>query len=104
MDKKTIASESQQVIRSFELLQSVASETDDPSKPGITEVEDQLGRFNIFARNVGVFADGHASLDYRLRQSDDAQEVAQRLLRSLQWFLHRGACLHAQVTAAMMAY
>lgn len=96
MERKTIAAESKIVVELFETLQGVTPDTDeDSTKPAFTEVEDQYGRFNIFARNVGTFADGHASLDYRLRNSEDAQEVTRRLLESLQWFLRRGTfCWH----------
>lgn len=37
--------------------------------------EDQQGRFQIWAANIGVFARGHASLDYRLRDTPDILEL-----------------------------
>ncbi|PMD49854.1 uncharacterized protein K444DRAFT_622465 [Hyaloscypha bicolor E] len=33
--------------------------------------EEQMARFSIWAANLGVFARGHASADYRLRDSDE---------------------------------
>jgi hypothetical protein len=33
--------------------------------------EDQLARFNIWTANLGVFENGHASVDYRLRDHPD---------------------------------
>jgi hypothetical protein len=33
--------------------------------------EDQLARFNIWIENLGVFENGHASVDYRLRDHPD---------------------------------
>lgn len=94
MERVTIATESENVISLFGLLRNLTPETNDPTH----DVEDQLGRFNIFARNLGIFADGHGSLDWRLRESEDAQEVTLRLLRSLQWFLRRGRmCFHPHI-------
>ena len=33
--------------------------------------EDQLARFKIWIANLGVFENGHASIDYRLRDHPD---------------------------------
>jgi hypothetical protein len=37
--------------------------------------QDQLTRFNIWVNNIGVFARGHASLDYRLRDAPDILDL-----------------------------
>lgn len=86
MEKVKIKDESNYIISRFVLLRNLAPETNNPAH----DVEDQLGRFNIFARNLGIFAEGHGSLDWRLRESEDAQEVTLQLLHSLRWFLDRG--------------
>lgn len=88
MEEGTIKSEADVAVKLFETLKTLTPEKDDLSHRD--EVDDQFGRFNIVTRNIGIFAFGHASLDHRLRQSDDAREVTLRLLRSLQWFLRRG--------------
>lgn len=54
------------------------------------KAEDQLARFEIWAANIGVFADGHASLDHRLRDSTDARNLMKTFLESLKDFLLRG--------------
>ncbi|KAL4781274.1 hypothetical protein BJX76DRAFT_335882 [Aspergillus varians] len=46
-------------------------------------IEDQLGRFSIWAHNIGVFAPTRGSLDYRLRDASDIQRLMRRLLRTL---------------------
>lgn len=46
-------------------------------------VEDQLGRFSIWAANIGVFAPFRASLDYRLHGVADVQRLVRGLLRTL---------------------
>ena len=46
------------------------------------DLENQLGRFKIWAGNIGVFAAGNASIDFRLRNDQDVKEViVQMLLR-----------------------
>ncbi|KAK0122810.1 hypothetical protein ONS96_009843 [Cadophora gregata f. sp. sojae] len=51
--------------------------------------EEQLARFSIWAANIGIFADGHASLDYRLRDSWEAKKLMLDLLGSLKNYLRR---------------
>ncbi|KAF2230784.1 hypothetical protein EV356DRAFT_324935 [Viridothelium virens] len=51
--------------------------------------EDQRARFEMWAGNIGAFADGHASLDYRLRDTEDARELMVEFLRTLWDFLRR---------------
>ena len=48
-----------------------------------TDLENQLGRFKIWAGNIGVFAAGNASLDFRLRNDPDVREVVLRMLTRL---------------------
>lgn len=52
--------------------------------------EDQLARFNIWSANIGVFAEAHASLDYRVRSSIKVKTMMIRLLQSLQRKLQFG--------------
>lgn len=46
-------------------------------------LENQLGRFKIWAGNIGVFAAGNASTDYRLRQDQDVKDVMIQMLARL---------------------
>ncbi|KAK6538432.1 hypothetical protein TWF694_010017 [Orbilia ellipsospora] len=46
-------------------------------------IETQLGRLNIWANNIGVFAVENASLDHRLRKSRDIKLLIIRLLKTL---------------------
>lgn len=52
--------------------------------------EDQRARFEIWSSNIGIYADGHASLDYRLRDSWEAKRLMLDLLCSLKNYLRRG--------------
>ncbi|OCL13226.1 hypothetical protein AOQ84DRAFT_416491 [Glonium stellatum] len=64
-----------------------ASEEDnhcnDGEAPIASLVENQLGRFNIWTSNIGVFATLKLSLDYRLRDASDIRDLVLRLLDSL---------------------
>ncbi|KAL1967098.1 hypothetical protein VTN77DRAFT_3622 [Rasamsonia byssochlamydoides] len=60
-----------------------------PSARSFDTVETQNARFNIWAANLGVFADLHASLDYRLRYSPEIRTMVLRLLDVLHRNLQR---------------
>lgn len=55
---------------------------------------DQLGRFQIWSANLGVFADVHASLDYRLREVSDVQNLIIQLLTSVEDGLRQCKCVY----------
>ncbi|KAL4881690.1 hypothetical protein BJY04DRAFT_56397 [Aspergillus karnatakaensis] len=46
-------------------------------------LEDQRGRFSIWASNTGAFAPRRASLDHRLRMAPDVQRLVRGLLQAL---------------------
>lgn len=52
---------------------------DDPLVIGV-ELQDEMGRFNLWAGNIGVFAPFQASLDFRLI---DVPEIRSQFLRQL---------------------
>jgi hypothetical protein len=52
--------------------------------------EDQLGNFNLWAYNIGAFATTRASLDSRLRESENTRETLLQLLEALQMNLAYG--------------
>lgn len=52
--------------------------------------DEQLARYEIWASNIGVFADGHAALDYRVRDSEDARQLMIKFLGTLWEFLQGG--------------
>lgn len=51
--------------------------------PHWTSLLDQLGRFRIWCSNIGVFAELHASLDYRLRDVSYIRDLIVQLLASI---------------------
>ena len=46
-------------------------------------IEDQSARFRIWAANLGVFATGHATADYRLRDNDELRNLILQLLSAI---------------------
>lgn len=57
-----------------------------------TVVEEQQARFNIWAANIGVFANPEASLDYRLSESPEILRMIGQLLDLIYRNLERGTC------------
>jgi hypothetical protein len=82
----TIASHAWACTIRFNALVSQASQT----SPAF---EDQLARFNIWAGSIGVFAEAHASLDYRVRNSPKVNAMMMRLLQALKRKLQYGEYL-----------
>lgn len=46
-------------------------------------IEDEFARFSIWTSNVGIFASGRASMDYRLRMEPNIQRLVLGLLEVL---------------------
>jgi hypothetical protein len=82
-------------IDQFKLLIEISAELDPTSDDfkgtyGTSWIEEQYVRFKIWAGNIGAFAEGHASLDYRLRDSLSTQKFMLQFLIALADFVHRG--------------
>jgi hypothetical protein len=60
-------------------------------------LDNQAGRFRILASNLGIFASGHASLDYRLRDSPYVTNLMISQLLGLQRHLHNGKYIHVEL-------
>ena len=46
-------------------------------------MEEQQARFKLWAANLGVFASGQVSIDYRLKDNSDLQDLVLQLLDAL---------------------
>jgi hypothetical protein len=93
MDETAIRKRASAVCKSFAALIFICPASDETRKAKTINVEDQQARFRIWAGNIGVDAEGHASLDYRLRDSPQAHSLMLELLESLQSHLQRGGLL-----------
>jgi hypothetical protein len=94
----TIVEHAERCIGQFDTLLHVGDEAQSSSKAAQIKinkvrVEDQFARFRMWAGNIGVFAQDHASLDYRLRESTKGKSVMLGLLETLCEFLQSGTIL-----------
>jgi hypothetical protein len=53
-------------------------------------VDDELGRFRVWARNIGAMATGTASMDYRVGTASYIRQNVQSLLEDLKQSLIEG--------------
>lgn len=58
------------------------------------EIEDELGRFRLWASNIGALSAGKASLDYRLRDAEYLFQNVKSLLQNLKESLSKGFIAH----------
>ena len=76
-------------------LSSIVSEDRDTSviDPAIY-IQDECGRFKVWAENVGAHRTGHLSLDYRLREATRVKQLVVELLKDLTTALQDGLLLY----------
>jgi hypothetical protein len=95
MSSQSLRSRARECCDQFQLLLSIGEEIGSVNEAednihDVMRVEDQFARFKMWGANIGVFAEGHASLDYRLRDSDETKHFMLDFLVSLSEFIHRG--------------
>lgn len=88
----TIASSVSDCLRSFEDFVFQIRHTDAEASNLIesSEVIDELGRFRVWAGNIGAHRKGLSSLDYRLRDASHIKSKVQSLLCNLDDAIQRG--------------
>lgn len=87
-----ISSVTRKCARSFQDLVQKLRLSDgeyDPQFP-LTDAEEDLGRFNLWATNLGAHHTSSRSLDYRLQNAPDVRDHVLRLLRDLYQLLLDG--------------
>ncbi|KAF2502331.1 hypothetical protein BU16DRAFT_612008 [Lophium mytilinum] len=101
MDKRTLETQASACVVLFNRLKTLLSEDAPHEKAAlISALDDQHGRFNIWAGNIGVFAAGHASLDHRLREEHQPKLLVKGLLDGLQDHLQRATYIHQSAYGA----
>jgi len=90
-------------VRAFQNLTNALSITQGKWAASIDgeALEDEIGRFRVWAGNLGALQKGHSSLDYRLRDSPVLSNNALKLLHELEHNLNE-AC--AVVAGARLPY
>jgi hypothetical protein len=76
--------------RNFVKLKEILELTDGNLEVSSRDIEDELGRFRMWASNIGAIKIGKASLDYRLREAEYLSENVKSLLRDLKGVLNEG--------------
>ena len=69
----------------------------------LSAVLDELGRFRVWAGNIGALREGTASLDYRLREASHIRRQVVRLLEDLNIALREGR-LHPWVLGMTLPF
>jgi hypothetical protein len=90
MESIEIRKRADECLSDFDALVMVQPTADNYRNGDDLNSEEQRARFLICSANIGIFADGHASLDYRLRDSWEARKLMLDILGSLQSYLRRG--------------
>jgi hypothetical protein len=91
MDSEILARSAGDCLGSFESCITKTTETKEVEEIDVAEFLDtECGRFRIWADGIGVFAGGHASLDYRLRDSPPVKDLLLGQLNIVRKHLTRG--------------
>lgn len=77
--------------RLYEVLES--EEADNASRMHFASIADEIGRFNVWAGNIGAHQNGRSSLDYRLRDASHIREEFVKVLQYLRETLDDGKSL-----------
>lgn len=91
MESFEIRERADECLAEFDALVAVQPTADDCRNTDDLDDDEQRARFLIWSANIGVFANGHASLDYRLRDSLEAKKLMLDLLSSLKNHIRRGS-------------
>lgn len=87
----SIASRYGVCIRSFERLCNLVTLDDEfPTQISLLALQDELGRFRVWAGNVGAHREGRISLDHRLREASQIHKQVTELLSDLGRALQEG--------------
>lgn len=87
----SIASRYGVCIRSFErLCNLVALDDEFSTQISLLALQDEFGRFRVWAGNVGAHREGKISLDHRLREASQIQKQVTELLGDLDRALQEG--------------
>ena len=79
-----IAFRSIECLRHFEYLVQEAQHLEGKSPLPASTVGDELGRFKIWAGNIGALQRDSRSLDYRLREASQVRDQVVRILKDLE--------------------
>lgn len=93
-DGNTIRKVSSRCLRLFAQNLETATSLDRTDERIKGTIQDEFVRFKLWESNIGVFADVHASLDFRLREIPDVAELFLRQLDTIEERLDQGTFFH----------
>lgn len=82
-----IAFRSTDCLRHFEYLVEYAQLLEGQSLLPVSTIGDELGRFKIWASNMGALQKDSKSLDYRLREASQIRDLVVKILKDLEFSL-----------------
>jgi len=103
--RKSIRSHYLSCINAFDELCTVlkASDCGAPEKQLLPTLVDEIGRFQVWARNAGAHRTGRVSMDHRLREASCIYEEVAVLLKELEDSLEEGRQSHINVYLSVPA-
>jgi len=88
--KSSISSHYTRCISSFTHLYHLVEASSPPRSNLLPNVAEDLGRFRVWAGNIGAHRTGRVSLDYRLREASQMHAQVTKLLTDLSTDLEKG--------------
>jgi hypothetical protein len=85
---ETLAGAGQEIRRDLDRLE----ESEAVNQPTWANLDNEMQRFELWARNLGLYTGGHSSLDYRFRDAQLLFDHTLSLLRDLDRVLTQGKC------------
>lgn len=93
LTKTSIASRYERCIYTFSQLYERLESTDH-DYDFLSSVEDEIGRFRVWAAHAGAHRSGRASLDYRLHEAPHVRYRVSELIGEIQEDLENGTLSH----------
>lgn len=91
-DDDTIRKVSVRCLRLFAQNIDNGKTLDGKDEQAQSTIQNEFVRFKLWESNIGVLADVHASLDFRLREVPDVAELFLRQLDTIEERLSQGTC------------
>lgn len=89
----TLAATGQEIVNLLRKFRRIPTPQNDElaSRWNVSIIETEIERFDLWSVNLGLFVQGHGSLDYRLRESERLQSTVGYLLEELKHSIQEGS-------------
>lgn len=82
-NESVLADAGLRVARQFHLLNTTWLQSRSANDPDYNDFQNEKDRFDLWASSLGLYQQGHASLDYRFRDAASLRTHTQKLLQDL---------------------